>query len=435
MRIKNPFTGGVLHLGKKDVAAAKQALGFGMFTGIEGLSTQKSRVSIESLFKLYNEVVDIKASVNRIQGAHMKAGYRFVNASDESLVGDAAQSAIADAVLNTRKTSFEKLKRLWVRNIIVAGNNYTFLQPNKLGEVMALVVVDPRMMTVVSDNYGDILRYIQKKNSVEVQSFKPEEIAHTILDYSTQTDILGVSQIESIATDAFTEIQSQNVNLAFYENGGVPSHLLIIDEDLEDEQIAKLKKAIDENYKGSKNRFKAGIIPHLKDIKTITLSQKDIQYIKTREFTTRKVVVAFGVDAFILGYTEKVQRGNADVIYKMFYENTVRPYELLFEEFINNEVLPVMGLDKIKFRVNLSNYDSKKETMDISRADVASGIISINEARKVRGLNESDNALADELLVGGLPLDDLGFEANEAIKNLGVQLEKKRDQMFNLLND
>lgn len=73
--------------------------------------------------------------------------------------------------------------------------------------------------------------------------------------------------------------------------------------------------------------------------------------------------------------------------------------------------------------------------MDISRADVASGIISINEARKVRGLNESDNALADELLVGGLPLDDLGFEANEAIKNLGVQLEKKRDQMFNLLND
>lgn len=435
MKVKIPFTGRTLYLGKDDVNAAKQALGFGAFVGIEGLSTQKSRISIDALFKLYNEVVDVKASVNRIQGATMKAGYRFVDVNDEDLSGDVAQSAIAEALLNTKKTSFEKLKRLWIRNLIVAGNNYTFLQPSLSGEVMVLVVVDPRMITVVSDKYGDVLGYIQKKNNVEVQRFKPEEIAHTILDYSTQTDILGVSQVESIATDALTEIASQDVNLAFYKNGGVPSHWLIVDEDLDDDQLKEFKKEWDKEFKGSKNKFKAGLVPHLKDIKTVGMSQKDIQYIKTREFTTRKVVVAFGVDAFILGYTEKVQRGNADVIYKMFYENTIRPYELLFEEFINNEVLPVAGLDRIKFRANLSNYDSKKEVADISRADVLAGVMTINEARKTRGLNENDNALADELLINGLPLDDLGFEANEAIKNLGTQLEKKRNQMFNLLNE
>lgn len=433
MKIKNPFTGGTLYLGKDDIRAAKQAMGFGIFSGIEGLSTQASRISIDSLYNLYNQVVDIKASVSRIQGAMGKAGYRFVDIKDESLSGDTAQAEIAEAVINTKKTPIGKLSKLWVRNLIVAGNNYTFKMPNKFNEIMALVVVDPRMMTVVSDKYGDVIKYLQKKNSTVVQTFDPEEIGHSILDYSTKTDVLGVSQIEAIATDARTEIESQNTNLAFYENGGVPSHLLIVDEDLSPEQIKKLKKEIDENYKGAKNKFKAGIIPYLKEIKTIALSQKETDYIKTREFTTRKVVVAFGVDAFILGYTEKVQRGNADVIYKMFYENTVRPYEILFEEFINDEVLKPMGLDKIKFKINLSNYDSKKEVMDTSRADVQAGIMTINEARKFRGLNEADNDLANELLINGLPLDDLGFETNEAIKNLGTQLEKKREQMFNLL--
>ena len=434
MKIKIPFTNSTLYLGQKAVESAKRSLGYGVYRNFGSSLGSGGRVSFNVLYSIYNDVVDVKQSIRKIQNSVMKEGYTFVDINDSEKEGNPKEVARANEVLDQNGLSFSTLKDLWVRDICVAGNHYWHYEPDLMGNVIRLNPVDPRTMAIISDKYGDVMGYKQSLMGHEAIVFNKDEIQHSVMDFSTYNALLGISPIEAIVLDAKTEIEAQKTNFYFYENQAVPAHLLILGEDLDDEQMDKLKENIDKKYKGAKNAFKSAIIPHVKDIKTITPSQKDMNYIESRMFTTKKVVVAFGVDSFILGYTEKVQRGNAGIIYKNFYEHTVRPYEVYFEEVMNNEVLPKLGLTNIRFKVNVSNYDSKVEVADITRNDVIAGIMTINEARQLRGLDESDNELADELLFQGYVLDDMGEEIDDAVESYVKSLEDKKTRLDNLLN-
>ena len=418
----------------KNSKADTQHLQYGFYQNIGGARNSGGRFDFSTLYNLYNRVVDIKQSIKKIQNAMAREGYEFVNRDNLLKQPDAGQAAIAQSFIDSPLSPFTKWNNIWTRDRHVAGNFFGHIEKNTTGQPLKFRPIDPRTMYVVADKYGNIIKYEQRIMGSESVSFQPEEIVHSVMDTSTINPLLGVSPIESIATEGLTELESQKSNLMFYENHSVPAHLLIVDGELTSEQYKELKAEIDNKFKGAENRFKSGMIPFVKDIKTIAPSQKDMQYLETRWFTTKKVVVAFGVDSFILGYTEGVQRGNADTIYKMFYENTVRPQETEFEEMINKDLFPKLGIDRILFKVKKSSYDNQQEVANITRADVLSGIMTVNEARKERGLEPSENELADELLFNGILLDDLANEmgavAQEAIK----KVEERNRKIMQLLN-
>ncbi len=443
MKIKIPFTGKHLYIGRKAVEGAKQRILYGFYQNANFLSVS-SRIDFKALYKLYNRLVDVRQCVKKIQNATAKGGYRIVDKADPEKDGNTKETEIANGFLNHPDLPFNKWKDQWIHNRFVAGNFYMQIQNSseidKSGVKIDAApirpsVIDPRTMVIVSDKYGNILKYIQRVQGYEEITFDPDEIVHSVIDVSTRNPLLGSSPMESIVIEGQTELEAQKSNLVFYENNAVPSHLLIVDEQLTKEQHEELKKNVDSKFKGTENRFKSGIIPYVKDIKTITPSHKDMQYLESRWFTTKKIVVAFGVDSFILGYTEKVQRGNADVIYKMFYENTIRPQEIALEEMINQDLFPKLGLHNIEIRINQSSYDNKKEIAEITRLDSLYGIITPNEAREARGLKPSDNPLADDLLFSGMPLEDLDEEISAAIDSIQKHHEAKRKALYSNLLD
>ncbi len=434
MKITNPFTGVTHYFGKSEVKQVKESLSYGQWqnTFQDMISFGGYRISFQTLYTIYNNVVDVKQSVRKLQNAVMKAGYILVSAKDEEVAASDQEYATFQAYMDKRELTLSTLIDLWVRDQSVAGNAYWLVQKSVDGKIMGIKPVDPRTMTVVVDKYGNKKGYVQRVGGNTIH-FELDEIIHSVMDFSTSHPCLGVSPIESIVWASRTEMASQMSNYYFYENNGVPSHLLILQEDVSPEQMKKLKKEMEKSYGGAKNKWKSGIIPFIKDIKTVTPSQKDMQYLETRALTTDKIVVAFGVDKFILGYTEKVQRGNADVIYKNFYENTVRSWEVYLEEVINNHLLPALGLDGVKFRINESNYKNEREVAEISRLDVTAGIMTVNEARRLRGLDPLDNELADELLFNGFPIDDLGDEVGQLKATWNAKQQAKMADLYNLL--
>jgi len=437
MKIKIPFIGKTLYVGRKAVTDAKQRLVYGYYQNGSMFGLGGLRIDFKTLYELYNSLVDIRQAIKKISNATAKGGYRIVNKDDPEKDGDAKQTQIAKDFIDHPDLPFNKWKKRWTRDRHVAGNFYMQIQ-RSIGanaDPIRPAVVDPRTMVIISDKYGKVLKYIQRIAGQNKVEFDPDEIVHSVIEDSTKNPLLGSSPIEAIVIEGKTEIESQKSNFFFYENNSVPSHLLIVDPDLDKDQHQELKDEIDKKFKGAENKFKSGIIPYVKDIKTISPSQKDMQYLETRWFTTKKIVVAFGVDSFILGYTEKVQRGNADVIWRMFYENTIRPEELEFEEMINRDLFPKLGLDKIEIRINLSSYDNKKEVAEITRHDVVFGIITPNEAREARGLEPSDNELADELMFQGMILDDLGKEMEDTKTMIKAAILKKHKNAYNLLDD
>lgn len=434
MKIKVPFTDVTLYLGK-EAQARKESFLYGSYQNTFGhmLRGGGFRVSFDTLYTLYNNVVDIKQAIKKIQNATLKEGFSLVDKNDEHAIPNQSEVQTVSQVLNSRTMPFNLLKTLSLRDLNVAGNAFWHIERDRSNNPLRINPIDPRTMAVVADQHGNIKQYVQRVMGHDKLTFEPEEIIHLVLDYSTQNPLLGISPIEAICFEAKTELAAQMSNYCFYENNAVPSHLLIVDTELDKDQIKELGYQMDKQYKGAKNKFKAGIIPYLKDVKTISPSQKDMQFIESRKATTDKIVVAFGVDAFILGYTDGVQRGNADVIYRMFYENTVRPLEVMFESVINDQLLPLLGVESISFKVKLSDYDNERDQAEINRSDVLAGIMTINEARSARGLDPSDNELADEHMVNGFLLDDLGKETKEITSAIKLKMDERKKSLSNLL--
>lgn len=437
MKFKIPFVNRYLHVGKKAVDAAKQSIVYGawMNTFDQMIGGDGYRIGFDTLYTVYNNVVDVKQAIRKISDATMRAFWRYVSPKDENKEGNAQQSLQAEILLERKEMSLATLKDLWVRDLSVAGNAYWYLMKSKNGLPLGIKPIDPRTMAIKADKYGNIIGYRQQVMGYDTVNFSPEEIIHSVRDFSTGNPLLGVSPIESFIWEARTELASQMSNYYFFENNAVPAHLLILQENLTDDQIKNLKDDMETRFKGAKNQWKSGVVPFLKDVKTITLSQKDMQFIETRKFTTKKIVVAYGVDSFLLGYTEDAQRNNAYIIRREFYENTVRSYEIQFEDLINNYILPVWGLNEIKFRINISKYENEENIENRTRNDVIAGIITINEARQVRGLQPSENELADELMFSGILLDDLGNEMQGIKTAIKQRLNDEKKHAFNLLEE
>jgi HK97 family phage portal protein len=435
MKIKLPFLKSILYLGRKEVQAIKQSYAYGAWQN--NLQTFLSgggyRVSFDTLYTIYNNVVDVKQATKRIQNAVLKEGYKTVDKNRPDKEGDVMQTQQLAQLLNTPTQSFSSLKAITLRDICIAGNAFWFILKNDAGLPLGIQVIDPRTMRIMADKYGNIKEYIQTSFGQESVHYTPEEIIHFIFDYSTDNALFGCSPIESIIWEAKAEMSAQMSNYFFYENNAVPSHLLILEENVDEEQMKELKIEIDKRFKGEQNRFKSGIIPFIKDIKTISPSQKEMEFIATRQFSTKKVCAAFGVDSFMLGYTEKVQRGNAEVVYTTFYQDTVRPYEVYFEEIINDRLLPALGLDKIKFVINQSSYDDEQRVWDSTRADVLAGVMTINEARALRNIPPSENEFADELMMNGILIDDLGVETQSFATEMRAFATRRFKEINNLL--
>ena len=427
MLFKIPFT--KLHVGTKESIAEKIAYGYGAYSN-GGLFGHSVRISLDTLYTIYNNVVEVKQSVRRIQNDFAKEGYEMVLKSKPDInADDSASGKIVREVFQNPKMPFSIYSDLWIRDRMVAGNAYTHLEKQSLnGKVFRLNLVDPRTMKIVADSFGQKKAYIQSVMGKDVVMFEPNEILHSVYDFSTNNPVLGCSPIESVVYEAKTDMAAQKAGYYFYENNAVPSHLLIIDGKLTQDMADKLKKNINEQYKGVENRFKAGIIPFVKDIKTISPSQKEMQFLEHRRFNIEKISTAFGVDPFLLGYTKGVQRSNAHIIKKDFYENTVRPMEVLFEEMVNTELLPALGITDVIFKIKPSDYSDKQTIRIQNRADVQAGIMTINEAREGLGLDEHENEFADELLVNGQLVDDLGTDLETLGQN--EDLEEKVDGLM-----
>lgn len=422
MKIRIPF------MSKKEITD-KRPLSHGSWQNIFMNTGYSGRADVASLYYAYNNVVDIKASVRKIADATAKAGYFLEDKAGEEVVGQ--ELAKVEGIFY--KGGFNMFVRNYIQDLCVAGNMYWLLLKNVDGATVGIQRLDPRMMYVKITKYGEIIGYEQRNNTGDVIEYDKDEIIHKYMDSSTYNEMLGMSPIEVIITEAKTEIKSNEASLYLYENNAVPSHLLIVEEDLDDDQYARLSKDMKQNYGGVKNKFKSGMIPHIKDIKTITPSHKDLDYVATKMLNVQKIVAALGVDKFLLGYTDGVQRGNSEEIKQAFYEDTVKAYELLFEETMNSHILPDLGVSS-KFRIRESNYKNNSVEYARTLSDVLAGVMTINEARQMRGLDESDNKLASELLFSGVVLDDLQFEQTESLKEAKAAIEKKEKVVRNLLN-
>ena len=252
----------------------------GMFAGqFGGVSLNADRINLNVIYALWRSQGDLFACVREICTAIGSAGHEWKLANGDALEDSDVKGKAATALLNAGGVPWNKTRRKIQQALEVSGNAYVYVErgSDTKGSVVKITVIDPRTMRVVTDKYGTVIKWIQQVGANQV-TFEPSEILHYAQDPDPNSSVFGMSAVETIVWDIRTDIGAVKSNYAFFENDATPATQYIIEEGISDEEYDKTIEKLKEQMQGAEKRHKALAIKGVKEIKTVGLSNKDMEF-------------------------------------------------------------------------------------------------------------------------------------------------------------
>jgi len=386
-------------------------------TLVGGVPVGKIRLSTDTFYTIWRNHGDIFGAVRELSQAVGVGGWYWENKQNPDADPNPQSVKNAEAILTYYSTLRSWYKEL-VNDASISGNAYYYIEKSKgNGQPLSICRLDPRMMIAVTDKYGTLIRWLQRAGAETVE-FKPEEVVHFTTTKDPNSPVFGISPMEPILWDVRTDLAAMISNYSLFENDAVPASMYIFEEEMPDEEVERAVAKMKDELRGAENRHKSMAMKGLKEIKTISITNKDMEFTTLRRITTEKVCSAYGVPKSILGYTEDVNLANGQEQTQKFWEGTVQPLEEAIAEFINRKLLPLLGIEDIKFCFEARDFDNREWNEASTRADLQLGVRTINEVREERGLEPLDSGKYGDLVdapivyggLGARPLEDIGVD-------------------------
>lgn len=403
------------------------------------LESQGTRVAPQNLWAIYRLNADVYGCIRELRQSVGDGGNALVSAKDPEIEPDPTTKSFVEYFWDN-SGGLSSVTNLAVRDLGICGNAYFEIVIAASGKQWGLKRLDPRTIFIVANKYGQILKYFQRVEGGDAIEFDPNQIFHLMLEKDPDNELLGFPNLETALWEARTDIAAAETNYFFFENDAVPSVLYITESGTtEDEEKAALE-GIKSQFGGAKNRNKAGMLSGIKEVKVLSMSQKDMEFVVGRKFNTDKVCSVYGVPKFLLGYSETVNYSSGAKLLEKFYRGTVQPIENSIQNQINTQLFVKIGIaDKVQFKFLPQNFGEEAETIRLALEELSAGAITLRQYKVKTGQKvtpeDEDEALIDKHIIhagaSAVLYDDVGVDPvadpnnPEAAQNMIKALENK----------
>ena len=176
----------------------------------------------------------------------------------------------------------------------------------------------------------------------------PEELVH--FSYPHPKDpVMGLAPLRAARLGYSIQWKSSRWQEMFFEKGGVPPFWLKMPENLgalTPEERDRIRETFKKQYLGLRNAGEVPILMRGATLESLSVSQRDAEWIATQKLTTMDILSVFGVPPAIAGYFEDANRSNAREQKEFFWLRLLPPKLKMTQAVINNAVIPlVLGRD------------------------------------------------------------------------------------------
>ena len=195
------------------------------------------------------------------------------------------------------------------------------------------------------DNYELIAKYTLKDKSdpndiTKVTTLNPWEILF-IKTPNPYNPHRGAGVVEASAITLDTIKYSENYNINFFKNSGVPYAILSSDQPLKKETLERLKEQWDKNYRGFDNAYKTAILEQGLKMEKLQIAQKDMDFLEQQKFLRDKLMAMYKTNPVILGVIENANRASAESSEYVFMKHCIRPKMKRLVEYFNEFLIPI----------------------------------------------------------------------------------------------
>ena len=351
----------------------------------------------EGFLRAYGEIGWLYAVVFRIALGCGEVKWRLYNGSERSERTQISKNPILTLLdhINPFQTSNEFIELHTIYQDLV-GECFWILNYNALGEPAEIWIPYPTKMSVVPDKQKFIKGYIYGIGENAIP-FEPNEVIH--FKYPNPLNqYRGLGPAQSIGIDLDAEIYSGKWNRNFFYNSARPDGVIEFDYNLSDEQFAKLKEQWSEKYKGVSKAHQVGLLEGGGKYKQIQNTIKDMDFSQLKRLNRDVILGVYGMPLSVMGISENVNKANAEAGDYTFARWIVKPRLDRIKHKLQEQLIPKFrksdNLEIDYDEVVPETIDQKKE---LAESGMRAGYLTINEARKLRGLDPLPNG--DVLLV------------------------------------
>ena len=341
----------------------------------------------EGYLRAYGEIGWFHAVVFRIALGCSEVKWRLDDVSNRDKPKQLFKHPVLDLLYNINpfQTSNEFIALDTIYQELV-GESFWILNYNALGEPAESWIPYPHKMSVVPDKQKFVRGYIYGYGADAIP-FDTNEVIH--FKYPNPLNqYRGLGSAQSIGVDLDAELYSGQWNRNFFYNSARPDGVIEFDYTLSDEQFDKLKKQWSEKYKGVSKAHQVGLLEGGGKYKQIQNTVKDMDFSQLKQLNRDIILGVYGMPLSVMGISENVNKANAEAGDYTFARWLVKPrldwktaklQEQLIPKFRKSENLQ-LGFEEVV-------PETLEQKMLLAESGIRAGYLTINEARKLRGLD------------------------------------------------
>ena len=267
------------------------------------------------------------------------------------------------------------------------GSAFWTLERDAAGE-WQIWPLRPDRVTPLPDERRYLRGFVYQGRSGPV-AYTPDEVVW-LRYYNPLEEYAGFSPLAPSRLSVDTGCDGMRFNRNFFRNSAQPDFVMLTDENMTDGEIADFYSRWEARYKGPGNAHRPAIANFIKDIKSLGVSHKDMDFIQGLRWSLEEVSRAFGVPKPLLADLERATFANINAAERMFWRNTIVPELKFLEEQLTRMLLPRLGYPGLGLEFDLSSIEAlqEDENQRVSREMqlLDRGVVTINELRRERGL-------------------------------------------------
>jgi HK97 family phage portal protein len=236
-------------------------------------------------------------------------------------------------------------------HLLLAGNAYVEAVSLPGGGVRELYALRPDRMKIVPgpDGWPQAFDYTVGGQTVRFdQSAAQPPILH-LAAFHPLDDYYGCSALEAAAVALDTHNAAARWNKALLDNAARPSGALVYGNGesplLAAEQYERLKRELDDQYRGARNAGRPMLLEGGLDWKPMAITPKDMDFMQAKHAAAREIALAFGVPPMLLAIPGDNTYSNYQEANRVFWRQTVLPLGARIAHALTQWLAPSFGPD------------------------------------------------------------------------------------------
>ena len=266
------------------------------------------------------------------------------------------------------------------------GSSYWGLERDELGRVVEIWPLRSDRMRVVPDPVRYIKGFVYVGKGRQLVTYLPEDVVW-IRYFNPLDEYAGLSPIAPLRLSADMGLDALRAGRVALANDSTPGLFIETEDTPTDDEVKEFYQRWESRYKGPDKARRPALLSAGMKATNLGFSPKEMEYVQSLRWSLEDVARVYGVPKAMLADIERITFSNFLTARRVFWEDTIVPQLMFYQEALNQMLIPSLGPDGaglfVEFDTSVVEALQESEDDKASRRQkyVTAGIMTVDEVR------------------------------------------------------